>query len=139
MRRSGLLLVVLVTALVLQTSLLPALAIAGYRPDLLLLITTVVALRDGGPSGLRVGAAAGLMTDLVVSDAYLGISVITGVVVAYGVAAVRPYLTSGSPVIGPAGGAAAALGGTGTPVAGGGSCGRSSVSCAGAPAGPSVT
>jgi rod shape-determining protein MreD len=111
-RRSAVVAVVLILALVLQTSLFPAIAIAGFRPDLLLLVTAVVALRDGTMSGLRVGAAAGLLTDLLLTDAHLGLSVVTHVGVAYALATVRPYLTMGSPFLGPAVGFSTAVVGT---------------------------
>lgn len=51
-------------AIVLQTTLAPAIAIAGVRPDLPLLIVVVVALRGGPAAGAIAGFAAGLFVDL---------------------------------------------------------------------------
>lgn len=86
----------LVTGAVLQTALFPALQIAGFRPDLLLLVVLAVALSDGALPGLRVGFAAGLLTDLLVAQAPVGIAtlVLTGTGYIIGVA--RPYLAPGS-------------------------------------------
>lgn len=112
MRRTAMLAAVLLVALVLQTALFPALAIAGFRPDLLLMVTAIVALRDGALPGLRVGAVAGLMTDLLLSEAHLGLSVLTHVGVAHAIVLVRPYLTTGSPFLGPSVGFVSAFLGT---------------------------
>lgn len=88
--------VLLLTAVVLQTALFPALSLAGFRPDLLLLVVLAVALHDGSLPGLRVGFAAGLLTDLLVAQAPVGIAtlVLTGAGYVIGVA--RPYLAPGS-------------------------------------------
>lgn len=112
MRRTVLIALVLLVALVLQTSLLPAVAIAGFRPDLLLMVTAIVALRDGALPGLRVGAAAGLLTDLLLSESHLGLSVVTHVGIAHALVLVRPYLTASSPFLGPAVGFVTAFVGT---------------------------
>ena len=47
---------VLVTTALMQTSLVPFLALGGYRPDLLLLITIAFAVEDGLLPGLRIAA-----------------------------------------------------------------------------------
>lgn len=112
MRRTSVIAAVLLGALLLQTSLFPAIAIAGFRPDLLLMVTAIVALRDGALPGLRVGAAAGLITDLLLSESYLGLSVVTHVGVAHALVLARPYLTTSSPFLGPSVGFATAFVGT---------------------------
>ncbi|MEY3020218.1 MAG: hypothetical protein RLZZ272_1202 [Actinomycetota bacterium] len=112
MRRTLLIALVLLAALLLQTSLLPAVAIAGFRPDLLLMVTAIVALRDGALPGLRVGAVAGLLTDLLLSESHLGLSVVTHVGIAHVLVLVRPYLTTSSPFLGPAVGFTTAFVGT---------------------------
>jgi rod shape-determining protein MreD len=115
-RRIAVLALVLVAAVVLQTSLLPRLAVAGFRPDLLLLVVTVVALHDGPFAGARVGAGAGLVLDLLLTDGPFGLSIIVGVTVGYAVGALRPYVASTSPFA-PIG-LAAAAGAAGTIVYG---------------------
>lgn len=81
----------LVAAVVLETSLFPALTLFGFRPDLLLLVTAVVGTRDGPLAGIRVGAVAGLLADLLVTSSPVGLGVLV-----YGVAGAlvgwsRPY------------------------------------------------
>ncbi|GGI06807.1 rod shape-determining protein MreD [Egicoccus halophilus] len=82
----------LVTGALLQTALFPLVTIGGFRPDLLLLVTVAVALRDGPLSGLRVGFAAGLLTDLLVSQSPVGLAALVFTVVGLAVGLARPYL-----------------------------------------------
>ena len=63
---------VLVTAAIVQTSLVPFLTLSGFRPDLLLLVTIAFALRDGLLPGLRIGFAAGLLVDLLRNQSPVG-------------------------------------------------------------------
>jgi len=86
----------LLAAVVLETALFPALTLFGFRPDLLLLTTVVFATRDGPLTGVRIGAAAGLVGDLLVSSSPVGLGVLL-----YGVAGAlvgwsRPYLAPNS-------------------------------------------
>jgi rod shape-determining protein MreD len=88
--------VLLVTAIVLQTALFPSLELLGFRPDLVLLVVLAVGLRDGSLSGLRVGFVAGLLTDLLVSQAPLGLSILVYTGIGYAVGLARPYLAPDS-------------------------------------------
>ena len=86
----------LLAAVVLETALFPALTLFGFRPDLLLLTTVVFATRDGPLTGVRIGASAGLVGDLLVSSSPVGLGVLL-----YGVAGAlvgwsRPYLAPNS-------------------------------------------
>ncbi|MFP4311351.1 MAG: rod shape-determining protein MreD [Nitriliruptoraceae bacterium] len=83
----------LLTAVVLETSLFPALTLFGFRPDLLLLLTVVLALRDGPVTGARVGAAAGLLGDVLLSGAPVGLGMLVLTVVGALVGWSRPYLS----------------------------------------------
>jgi rod shape-determining protein MreD len=87
---------VLVVAAVLQTTLFPSLTLLGFRPDLLLLVVVAIALREGPASGAVLGGLAGLMTDLLVSQAPLGLGVSVFAAVGYGIGQARPYLAPGS-------------------------------------------
>lgn len=82
----------LVTAAVLQTALFPFLTLAGHRPDLLLLVTVAIGLRDGPLPGLRVGFAAGLLTDLLVSQSPVGLAALIMTLIGFVVGLARPYL-----------------------------------------------
>lgn len=95
-RRGAVLTLVLVTAAIVQTSLLPFLSVSGFRPDLLLLFTIAFALRDGLLSGLRVGFAAGVLTDLLLNESPVGLTALVFVGVGYAVGVARPFLAPDS-------------------------------------------
>ena len=96
MLRSTVIGLLLVTAVLAQTTLFPFLAIAGFRPDLLLLVVVGVALSDGVMPGLRVGFTAGLMTDLLVDQAPVGLATLVFTGVGYTIGLARPYLAPNS-------------------------------------------
>jgi rod shape-determining protein MreD len=87
---------VLFTAVVLQTSLFPSLTLAGYRPDLLLLLTVAIALKDGPMSGCRVGFTAGVLTDALVAQTPIGVAALVFTVFGFVVGFARPYLAPDS-------------------------------------------
>jgi rod shape-determining protein MreD len=91
--RVGLVALLLATAVLLQTALLPLVAFGGFRPDLPLLVVIGFALRDGAATGVRVGFAAGLLTDLLLQGSAVGVSALVFVVVGYLVGIARPYLS----------------------------------------------
>lgn len=86
----------LVAAAVLQTALFPSLTLMGFRPDLLLLVVLAVALRDGPFAGARVGAAAGLLADLLIAQAPVGLAMLVYAVIGHAVGLARPYLAPDS-------------------------------------------
>ena len=95
-QRVGMVTLVLVTAAILQTSLLPFLSMSGFRPDLLLLVTIAFALRDGLLSGLRIGFAAGVLVDLLLNESPVGLTALVFVGIAYAVGVARPFLAPDS-------------------------------------------
>lgn len=95
-QRVGMVALVLVTAAILQTSLLPFLSMSGFRPDLLLLVTIAFALRDGLLSGLRIGFAAGVLVDLLLNESPVGLTALVFVGIAYAVGVARPFLAPDS-------------------------------------------
>ncbi len=87
---------VLFTAALLQTALFPYLTLLGFRPDLLLLVTTLFALRGGALVGLRVGLAAGLLADLLLNQSAVGLTPLIHIGVGYTIGVARPYLATES-------------------------------------------
>ena len=85
-----------VTAAALQTAVLPLVAVAGFRPDLLLLLPIAFAVHDGPEAGVRIGFGAGLVTDLLVQTSAVGVAALAYAVVGYLVGIARPYLSSNS-------------------------------------------
>lgn len=82
----------LTTAGVAQTALFPFLTLAGFRPDLLLLVAVGFGLRDGPLTGMRVGFAAGLLSDLLLHQSAVGLTALVFLGVGYAVGVARPYL-----------------------------------------------
>lgn len=82
----------LISAALLQSALFPFLALAGFRPDLLLLVVVGIALRDGALPGLRVGFAAGLLADLLVQITPVGLAALVYTGIGYVIGIARPYL-----------------------------------------------
>lgn len=96
MIRVGAVALALISAAVLQTAVFPHLAIAGFRPDLLLLVAVGFGLREGASEGLRVGFAAGLLADLLTTQTPIGLQALVFLAVGYGVGVARPYLAAES-------------------------------------------
>lgn len=86
--------VVLLTALLLQAVVAPALAVAGWRPDLVLLTVVALALVDGPATGARYGFIAGLAADLLSGGSQVvGITALVFLLVGDGIGRLRPYLS----------------------------------------------
>jgi rod shape-determining protein MreD len=94
--RIGVMALLLATAALFQTALFPLLGLGGFRPDLLLLVVLAVALRDGALPGIRVGFAAGLLTDLAVAQSPAGLAALVYTGIGYTVGVARPYLAPDS-------------------------------------------
>ena len=88
--------VLLLAAAAVQTAVLPLVTIGGFRPDLLLLVAVAFAVDDGPEVGVRVGFAAGLVTDLLVATSAIGVAALVGACVGYGIGTLRPYLAPNS-------------------------------------------
>ena len=106
---------VLVTTLLLQAVITPALSVQGVRPDLLLLTVVGLALHDGAGTGVRYGFAAGFCLDLLSGvESLVGLSTLLLLLVGYAVGLGRPYLVrsgmTGEVVVGAAAGATSVLG-----------------------------
>jgi len=82
---------VLLTALLMQTVLLPT--VAGWRPDVVTLTIIAFALADGSDTGARYGFVAGLSVDLLSgANRVVGLGALVAVLVGSGVGRLRPYV-----------------------------------------------
>jgi rod shape-determining protein MreD len=97
-KRIAVLLVVIVTALLLQTTVFPELAFLGVRPELLYLVTVVFAALRGPTDGAIVGFVGGLAQDFLLNQPK-GITALTLTMLGYTVGLARQYLTSPSPLM----------------------------------------
>jgi rod shape-determining protein MreD len=98
MRRLAALAVVLVVAVLVQSTLLAELRLAGVRPDLLVLAVVAVAVATDPVTGAGFGFVAGLVADLLF-DLPVGVSALVYTAVGFAVGTVRVYLTSHHPLV----------------------------------------
>jgi rod shape-determining protein MreD len=95
MRRSVGISLLILTALLLQTTLLPHVALFRVTPDLMLVVEICIGLVRGPSSGAAAGFAGGMLRDLLL-DAPTGLSALAYLTVGYVVGAIRPYVQSSS-------------------------------------------
>lgn len=87
-RRTLLLLLLALTGLALQTTLLGPITLAGTKPELLLLVTIALAMADGPAFGAVAGFWLGLAADLFVGLPH-GVGALTFTIVGFAVGAAR--------------------------------------------------
>jgi len=66
-RRTAVLVAVIVTALLLQTAVFPELTLLGVKPELLYLVTVIFAVLEGPAEGAVVGFVSGLAQDFMLN------------------------------------------------------------------------
>lgn len=81
------------TALLLQVSVLPRVAGGAFVPDLMLVLVVVLALEHGPRTALWVAASGGLLADLANATLPLGSGMLGLVSIAYLLSLLRPYLS----------------------------------------------
>jgi rod shape-determining protein MreD len=97
-RRSLSLAAIIVTALLLQTTIFADVKLLGARPELMYLVTIVIAILEGPDSGAIVGFAGGMSQDFLL-DAPKGITALTLTLLGYTMGQLRQYIVSPSPVL----------------------------------------
>jgi rod shape-determining protein MreD len=98
MRRAILLTVVVVTALLLQTTVFADVRLFGARPELMFLLTIAFGILEGPASGAVTGFAGGMAQDFFLNQPK-GITALTLVLVGYAIGMLRQYIVSPSPVL----------------------------------------
>jgi rod shape-determining protein MreD len=96
-RRTLLLIAVIVTALLLQTTVFADIRLLGARPELMYLLTIVFAFLEGPASGAVAGFAGGMAQDFFL-DEPKGITALTLTLLGYAVGMLRQYVVSPSPL-----------------------------------------
>jgi rod shape-determining protein MreD len=89
---------VVVTALLLQSTVFGDLKLLGVRPELLYLVTIVIAILEGPQEGAIVGFAGGMAQDFMLNQPK-GITALTLTLVGYAVGLARQYIVSPSPLL----------------------------------------
>jgi len=98
MRRVLALIAVIVTAILLQSTVFSQLRLLGVRPELLYLVTILIALQEGPNEGATVGFTCGLAQDMLL-DQPMGITALTLTLLGYAVGMARQYIVSPSPLV----------------------------------------
>jgi rod shape-determining protein MreD len=89
---------VVVTALLLQSTIFSQIKLGGAKPELMYLITTVLAMLEGPRSGAIAGFASGMAQDFLLNQPK-GITALTLTLVGYVVGIVRQFITTTSPAL----------------------------------------
>src|SRR5256885_12375475 len=98
MRRALSWTVVVLTALVLQSTLFSQVTLAGVKPGLVYLVTVVLAFLEGPASGAVAGFAGGMAQDFLLNQPK-GITALTLTLVGYAVGTIRQYIVTPSPLL----------------------------------------
>jgi rod shape-determining protein MreD len=88
---------VVLTALVLQSTLFATINLGGSKPELVYLVTIILAFLEGPASGAMAGFAGGMMQDFLLNEPK-GITALTLTLVGYTVGAIRQFITTPSPL-----------------------------------------
>ena len=97
MRRLLALAAILVVAVLVQSTVLAQVRLAGVQPDLLVLAVVAVAMASDATTGAVFGFVAGLVADLLF-DLPVGVSALVYTAVGFAVGTVRVYVTSHRPL-----------------------------------------
>jgi rod shape-determining protein MreD len=89
---------VVVTALLLQSTIFAQIKLGGAKPELLYLVTIVLAILEGPASGAVGGFTAGMALDFLLNKPK-GMTALTLTLVGYMVGIVRHYITTPSPAL----------------------------------------
>lgn len=89
---------VVVTALLLQTTVFSQVKLLGAKPELMYLLTVVLAMQEGPASGALGGFAAGMGQDFLLNQPK-GITALVLTIVGYVVGLVRQYVVTPSPML----------------------------------------
>ena len=89
---------VVVTALLLQSTVFTDIKLLGISPELMYLVTIVIAIREGPQEGAIVGFAGGMAQDFMLNQPK-GITALTLTLVGYSIGLARQYIVSPSPLL----------------------------------------
>ena len=98
MRRTLAWIAVVVTALLLQSTIFAQIKLGGAKPELMYLVTVVMAMLEGPSSGAIGGFSAGMAQDFLLNDPK-GITALVLTILGYVVGTVRQFITTPSPAL----------------------------------------
>ena len=97
-RRVVAIIAIVITAALLQSTVFSQLRLLGVRPELLFLVTIIIAMLEGPSEGAIVGFFCGLAQDLLLNQPK-GITALTLTLLGYGVGMARQFIVSPSPLV----------------------------------------
>jgi rod shape-determining protein MreD len=89
---------IVVTALLLQSTVFADLKLLGVRPELMYLVTIIIAILEGPREGMVVGFFGGMAQDFLLNQPK-GITALTLTLVGYAAGLARQYIVSPSPLL----------------------------------------
>jgi rod shape-determining protein MreD len=89
---------IVITALLLQSTVVAQLRLLGIRPELLYLVTIAIALLEGPNEGATVGFVSGLSQDFLMNQPK-GLTALTLTLLGYAVGMFRQFIVSPSPLV----------------------------------------
>lgn len=98
MRRGVAWTVVVITGLLLQSTVFAQIKLGGAKPELMYLVTIVLAMLEGPSTGALGGFAAGMGQDFLL-DLPKGLTALTLTLTGYAVGQIRQYIVSPSPAL----------------------------------------
>ena len=98
MRRTLSLTAIILTALLLQSTVFAQITLGGAKPELVYLVTIILAFLEGPTSGAATGFAGGMAQDFLL-DLHKGITALTLTLVGYVVGTARQYIVTPSPLL----------------------------------------
>lgn len=98
MRRTAALALLVITAIILQTTVFSEIRLLQAKPELLYLLTIALALLGGPSEGAVAGFVAGMAQDFMLNQPK-GITALTLTLLGYAIGSLRTYITSTSPLV----------------------------------------
>ena len=98
MRRLLMWVAVVLSALVLQSTVFAQIKLGGTKPDLVYLVTIVLAFLEGPSSGAVAGFAGGMAEDFLLNQPK-GITALTLTLLGYTIGMLRQFITTPSPIV----------------------------------------
>jgi len=89
---------IIVTAVLLQSTVFAQMRLLGVRPELMYLVTILIAIMEGPQEGAIVGFAGGMVQDFMLNTPK-GITALTLTLLGYTMGMARQYIVSPSPLL----------------------------------------
>jgi rod shape-determining protein MreD len=89
---------IIVTAVLLQSTVFAQMRLLGVRPELMYLVTILIAIMEGPQEGAVVGFAGGMVQDFMLNTPK-GITALTLTLLGYTMGMARQYIVSPSPLL----------------------------------------